>query len=583
MKNRRGESNSVAQVANLPYRRLAICMNWFHPKFAMTHRKTCRLPVGDTAECLSALRSRQQSVRARWFILLVASIFSLGINTNLSAHSGNQNVFYEGNIGPYTARIMIEKPDVVPGLAQISIRMLKGSPQEITVLPLKWNLGKQGAPTPDLAKPVRGEPTLFSAELWFMEGGSQSVEVKISGDEGTGEVLIPVAVAATKVETLPAGLGTVLSMLTVLLVLVFVGMVAAAVRESMLAAGEAPTRKRIWISRLAAVIAAALLLGGLYGGKKWWNAEASDYTNNRLFKPIDSDITTRVEGRQRVVRIEMSEQDLRERSPIVPDHGKLMHLVLVSQTNMNAMAHLHPLKLNRRTFVVAVPEKLPAGDYSVYAEVTYETGFSENIFGEIALPSPPVQSGSGVLIDIDPDDAWTTDNDSDASPLKDKRRIADLGDGFILEWLDSAVINAGEDLSLRFQVRSAAAADQPVLVQFYMGMMGHLFMRSHDGHLFTHLHPAGSFSMASQQLFGLRAEGKAPNLVNQNGGEPLCVIPGVDESLGYWIAQKSPEADYSFSFPWKFMNPGDYRIWVQVKLNGKIRTGVFDVKVWPEP
>ena len=114
-----------------------------------------------------------------------------------------------------------------------------------------------------------------------------------------------------------------------------------------------------------------------------------------------------------------------------------------------------------------------------------------------------------------------------------------------------------------------------------MGMMGHLFMRSHDAHLFTHLHPAGSFSMASQQLFDLRADGKAPNRVNYGSGEALCVIPGVEESLAYWSVQKTAEADYSFSFPWKFMNSGDYRIWLQVNVGDKIRTGVFDVQVWP--
>ncbi len=551
----------------------------------MILRKSCRLPVGDTAECHSALGTRQHPVRVRWFILLVASVFSLGISTNLSAHSGNQNVFYEGNIGPYAARVMIEKPDVVPGLAQISLRMLKGTPDEITVLPLKWNLGKQGAPTPDVAKPVRGEPALYSADLWFMETGSQSVEVKITGSDGTGEIQIPVAVTATRVATLPAGLGAILSMLAIVLILVFVGIVAAAVRESMLAAGDAPTRKRVWISRLAAAMAAALLIGGLFGGRQWWNAEANAYTNNRLYKPVDSRIEARTEGRQRVVRIEMGEQEDRQRAPIVPDHGKLMHLVLVSRTNMNAMAHLHPLKLNRRTFVVAVPEELPAGDYSVYAEVTYETGFSENIAGEVSLPpgvsDGAAQAGGGIVIDVDPDDAWTVTGNDQATLLRDNRRLADLGDGFIMEWLDSRVIDAGKDLSLRFQVRSALAADQPVMVQFYMGMLGHLFLRSQDGHLFTHLHPAGSFSMASQQLFDLRAEGKAPTEVNLNGGEPLCVIPGVEESLAYWSAQTTPRADYSFSFPWKFMNPGNYRIWVQVKVNGKIRTGVFDVEVWP--
>ena len=37
----------------------------------------------------------------------------------------------------------------------------------------------------------------------------------------------------------------------------------------------------------------------------------------------------------------------------------------------------------------------------------------------------------------------------------------------------------------------------------------------------------------------------------------------------------SPE----FSFPYGFPKPGAYRIFVQMKQDGKIETGVFDVKV----
>jgi hypothetical protein len=282
-----------------------------------------------------------------------------------------------------------------------------------------------------------------------------------------------------------------------------------------------------------------------------------------------------------MIRIELPEQDPRWRAPMVPDHGKLMHLVLVSFPDQEVLAHLHPLKLNRRTFVVAVPE-IPAGAYVVYAEVTYETGFAENIVGRVLLPefdSTAAAATGGVIVAIDPDDAWHVQPPEGDAGIRPGGRLAGLGDGYVMEWLDAKLVTAGQDLSMRYQVRDSNG--QPVATAPYMGMLGHLFLRSDDGHLFTHLHPAGSFSMVAQQLFDLRAQGKAPSEIKFGALDPVCNIPGVDESLAYWNAQKPAGADYSFSFPWKFVDPGDYRVWVQVKVGDKIRTGAFDVSVRP--
>lgn len=512
--------------------------------------------------------------------LPLAALLVWLLPTVLSAHSGSQNVFYEGNIGPYAARVIIQRPDVVPGLADITIRVLQGEPAEVTVLPLKWNLGKQGAPTPDVAVPVRGEPQLYSAQLWFMESGSQSVEVTLKGGAGEAEVQIPVPIMPTKVGTMPPGLGTILLLLGVLLVVLLLGIVRAAVRESVLAAGEVTTRKRAWLARGAVLIAFLVLSAGLSFGKRWWDAEEQAYLQGTLYQPLAGVMSVRVENGQRVLRIELPEEDLRKRSPIVPDHGKLMHLVLVSDPDQRVLAHLHPLKLNRRTFVVALPE-IPAGSYVAYAEVTYETGFAENIAVTVELPELDAHAASapGVKLEIDPDDAWHVQTDPADSTFKEGRRLADLGHSLVMEWLDSKLITAGEDISMRFQVRDAAG--EPVPTRPYMGMLGHLFLRSNDGHLFTHLHPAGSFSMASQQLIELRAQGKAPSQINFGALEPVCEIPSVEDSLAYWNAQKSAGADHSFSFPWKFVDPGDYRLWVQVRVGEGTHTGAFDVKVRP--
>ncbi len=119
------------------------------------------------------------------------------------AHIGDQNVFFDGQAGPYPVRVVIRPPGVIPGLAEISVRVETNRVQRVTVLPMRWNTGRKGAPDPDEAKLVRGETNLFVGELWFMKDGAQSVEVAVHGAAGRGAVLIPVNAVATRVLGVP--------------------------------------------------------------------------------------------------------------------------------------------------------------------------------------------------------------------------------------------------------------------------------------------------------------------------------------------------------------------------------------------
>jgi hypothetical protein len=98
----------------------------------------------------------------------------------------------------------------------------------------------------------------------------------------------------------------------------------------------------------------------------------------------------------------------------------------------------------------------------------------------------------------------------------------------------------------------------PSALEPYMGMLSHAAVTRDDGSVFIHMHPAGSISLAAQERFQ-RAEG---------GGSNAPVIPGMDATPTDIV-----------SFPFVFPATGAYRIFVQVKIDGVVETGVFDLEV----
>ena len=71
---------------------------------------------------------------------------------------------------------------------------------------------------------------------------------------------------------------------------------------------------------------------------------------------------------------------------LFPIMGKLMHLFMVKQDDLNAFAHLHPVPAGRkRIFECAVPP-LPAGHYSLYADITHENGFTQTLTSDLESP-----------------------------------------------------------------------------------------------------------------------------------------------------------------------------------------------------
>lgn len=244
-------------------------------------------------------------------------------------------------------------------------------------------------------------------------------------------------------------------------------------------------------------------------------------------------------------------------SPLVPDHGKLMHMFLVREPAMDVFAHLHPVRRESRQFDVALPP-LPAGNYHVYADVTHESGFSQTLTTAVNIPAAGATGDGPADLPKDPEDSWSAGTVA-------SNGVASLGDGLTMKLAVDEPLHAGRGVTLGFQVRDANGA--AAKLEPYISMLAHAAIRREDGIVFTHLHPAGSISMASQQVFQIRSGQAGTRQVTPELLEQLCAVPGPD-------VLSRPVA-----FPYEFPKPGRYRMWVQVKSGGVVRTGAFDLNV----
>jgi hypothetical protein len=270
--------------------------------------------------------------------------------------------------------------------------------------------------------------------------------------------------------------------------------------------------------------------------------------------------TTRIsaDGRGHVLRFTIDDSAWLDRrwTPLIPDHGKLMHLFLI-RDDATAFAHLHPVAKDSNTFNAALPP-LPPGRYRVYADVVHESGFAQTLVDTIAIPA-----AGAVWRASDSDDAWW-----DGRRASDVNHPRDtLSDGSIMRW-DSQPLLAGQDVELLFAV--VGRDGRLATLEPYMGMAAHAVIATPDGSVFVHLHPLGTIATASQLVFQLRQPGDTtPGIL----GRRITAFEDTAAHAGM------PGMAPALTFPYSFPRPGRYRMWVQVKRGGRILTGAFDLQV----
>ena len=486
------------------------------------------------------------------------------------AHVGSPDVFFEGSAGPYRLFVTVRLPQVIPGVAGIEIRSDSNDVREVRIVPLRLTgPGSQYAPTPDLAQRSEKDPQFFTGSLWLMEGGSLQVRVQAEGKRGKGEVSVPVPSIVQRVLPMQRGLGVLLLAFMVLLACGLVSIAGAAVREGELEPGVVPTISQVRRSRRVMGVAGVLVAALVYLGGRWWSLEATDYAAS-VYKspPISASLepggrlVLRGEGGRvvivpgRVARVATS----KKLDDLVSDHNHVMHLFLIRVPAMDRFYHLHPDEITTGVFAQDLPA-VSAGHYQIFADIVHRSGFPETLVGEIDLPD-----GAGKPLAGDDCDWSGTALGRSAEDTSESQ----LPDGGYLVWdralsLHGVPLQANVPLSFCFRVLSKDG--QPAQdLEPYMGMAGHAEFVRADCTVFAHVHPAGSVSMAALDLAesGLLAGPTAGMGLSMAAHGDMTMPP---ESL-------SPQV----SFPYGFPQPGQYRIFVQVRRAGRIETGVFDVR-----
>ena len=228
-----------------------------------------------------------------------------------------------------------------------------------------------------------------------------------------------------------------------------------------------------------------------------------------------------------------------------------MHLFIVSPS-LDHLWHLHPdevapgpeiglpLGARRRTdaFEGPLPD-LPEGQYELFADLVHLTGVSETVTGR--LDTPAIRGAA--LTGDDSEWSGTTSSTGDVSRTSDGGRIVWVRDGQPL----------GTKQLTMFTFRVEDAAGRPANdLELYMGMPGHAIFVRRDRRVFAHVHPSGSAPMAAMEI----------------------AMPSSQPH-----AHSGASLPATVSFPYGFPEPGDYRIFVQVRRSGRVVTGAFDAHV----
>jgi hypothetical protein len=504
----------------------------------------------------------------RWLLLPIAFFFVL------TAHVGSPDVVFDGDAGPYGVRVVVRPPMVVPGRAEVIVQLTTSDVARVSIRPVFWRTGVAGSPKGDDAPREAGSSNIYTGQIWLMSRGSYSVYITVTGARGSGIAIVPVTSFATGRLGISKGLAAILIVLGGVLFVGMITIIRAATGEALLEPGmeaNEATRRRV---RTATLVATPILALVVLGGAKWWGAVDGDYERTMYRPPaIDVGIDSANGKPYLSLRVHDTAAFHAIFAPVIPDHGKMMHLFVVRVGDHDVFEHLHPDEIDSLHFRTPIPP-LTKGKYRIFGDIVLANGLSQTVTTVIDWPLNGVRAFDHSTFDsasLALYDGLHRDNDDAEWPLCCNNGVATHDTARLANDLELVRIDAAQPLAaltpidLRFEVRDAKGNVPPL--EPYMGMAAHAAVLSADESVFIHLHPMGTVSTSAQQAFAARDRGDT-------------VVGGRPRAVAGEIMSMPTSFDGHLDFPYEFPKPGRYRIWVQFRSVGtQVLTGAFDLDV----
>lgn len=429
-------------------------------------------------------------------IVLLTSLLVTGMLADIAlAHVGGLRESFEIVAGAYDLAVMVT--DLRPGSDQVSVvvRVERGNASQLEV---------QDALTSQIvsADALCASRPSFFATLPTRRTALRTINIRVSGSDGYG-------VGSLTLEPEEEGPRTWAERLVCWLTLACAGTVLL---QGVFAAARWRSAPHGVHLREANISSSVL---GLVLGVSWSVGLGAETVSRARKAPSLS-------SRERGGRILLDFRDLGRDLTIAKNHGKWLHVLLLSEGAGDTLAHLHPQKLGRESFDAALPP-LPAGRYIVFAELLTEAGSIVTLRDELRLTTHAEHQESG-----DADDVWY----NGAAPRPSSP--CDL----VLNAPTNA--RAGERIMLRFRLKDTLLRAP---LELYMGMLAHVFIFDRAGQTFAHLH--------AQPVTHIR-------------------LPHVSTEQS-----KLPTTPSLLEVPFVATQSGRHQIFVQVRCAGEVRTSAF--------
>jgi hypothetical protein len=505
--------------------------------------------------------------RCGW-IAIGAMAVAIVVAPPAAAHVGSPDVFLDGQAGPYRLLVTVRPPHAIPGVADVEVLTAAGDDvREVRIVPLPLaGVGAQFAPVADLAARSHDDPRLFTGHLWMMTAGAWQVRVTAAGARGSGMLSVPVPTLPQRTLAMNRALRAVLFVFMLVLGGGFVAIVSALWREGRLEPGETPGHRARRRGRIAGAVATCLVVAAVLLGDWWWTVEASRYARY-VYKPLDATASVSGDGRLTLTLRDPGWLATRRLDDFVADHGHLMHLFIVS-SDLDRFWHLHPEEATTGIFEQRLPA-MPQGRYDMFADVVHATGVSETVTAQVdtvAIRGTSLAGDDSAF----PRDVVSGFRRTDPAEVvesgfsrTDAAEVVGSGfsrtDGARIVWVRDAQPLTTKRLTM-FTFRVEDVEGRPANdLELYMGMPGHAVFIRRDLRVFAHVHPSGSAPMAAIAI-----------------GQRSLDIPAAPNPAHAGHAGALPA---TVSFPYGFPEPGDYRIFVQIKRRGRVETAAFDALV----